>query len=316
MKLIIKNKVIDAPIHTILTTLRSELGGIKLHDIERERNDNIAVTCPIHKGGHESRPSCGVYTKMDNPNVEYGKVHCFTCGYTASLAKLVGDCFGGNEEFGEKWLLERFGTRYSESSDMLPEITLGKSNEKRYLDESVLKKYNFYHPYLPSRGISKEVIDKFQIGYDDKYKMVTFPVWDEKDKLVLITYRSVENKRFYIEEGIDKPIYLLNHIIKQNIQTVYIVESQINALTLWSWGFPAVASIGTGSYTQYKILNKCGVRNYILCFDGDDGGDKGIQRFIKNIRKDVFITVKNIPRGKDVNDLTKEEFVNLSEKVM
>jgi DNA primase len=69
--------------------------------------------------------------------------------------------------------------------------------------------------------------------------------------------------------------------------------------------------IGTGSDVQYDILNNSGIRNYILCFDGDEAGDKAIKRFKKNIRKDVFISVKVIPRGKDVNDLTKEEFDKL-----
>ena len=43
-------------------------------------------------------------------------------------------------------------------------------------------------------------------------------------------------------------------------------------------------------------------------FDGDEAGDKGIEKFIKNIRKDVIINIIKLPRGKDVNDLTKDEF--------
>ena len=93
--------------------------------------------------------------------------------------------------------------------------------------------------------------------------------------------------------------------------TVYVVESQINCLTLWQWGYPAIALFGTGSKKQYDILNRSGIRNYILCFDGDDAGRKATQRFIDNLKSDVFISVKQIPDGKDVNDLTKEEFDKL-----
>lgn len=49
----------------------------------------------------------------------------------------------------------------------------------------------------------------------------------------------------------------------------------------------------------------------MLCFDGDSAGDKGAQRFIRNIRNDVLVSQIKIPRGKDVNDLTKEEFESL-----
>ena len=152
---------------------------------------------------------------------------------------------------------------------------------------------------------------KFKIGYDSETNSITFPVWDEHGKLVMVTERSVNTKHFYIPEDVIKPVYLLNFIKKENITTVYVVESQINALTLWSWGYPAIALIGTGSPHQYEVLKKSGIRNYILCFDGDEAGDKGTNRFKKNMSSDVFISTKLIPRGKDVNNLTKEEFDNL-----
>ena len=314
MELIIKNRVIDTPIDIILNTLKLELNNGKLKDILPENRNNIQITCPIHKEGKESNPSCSVYCSMDNENVEYGKVHCFTCGYTASLPKFISDCFGYDEiDFGEEWLYERFSTSYSSNIRFLPEINLDKSKPKEYLDESILSNYQYYHPYMWKRGLSKEVVDKFKIGYDHQWQSITFPVWDEKDNLVMITSRSVNNKNFFIDAEKDKPVYLLNFILKEKIQTVYVCESQINALTLWSWGYPAVALIGTGSSTQFDILNKCSVRNYILCLDGDEAGQKGIKRFLKNIRKDVFVTTKKIPWGKDVNDLTKEEFENLEE---
>mgnify|MGYP003317035844 CR=1 FL=1 len=127
----------------------------------------------------------------------------------------------------------------------------------------------------------------------------------------MITSRSTVDKRFYIEKDKDKPVYLLNFIKEDNISTVYVCESQINALTLWSYGYPAIALFGTGSSYQYEILNRSPIRNYILCFDGDEAGDKGRARFMKNIRNDVLVSYKKIPFGKDVNDLSKEEFDKL-----
>ena len=69
--------------------------------------------------------------------------------------------------------------------------------------------------------------------------------------------------------------------------------------------------IGKGSSEQYQILNKCGVRHFILCFDGDEAGDKGRERFIHNMNPSILIDVVNVPRGKDMNDLSKEEVDNL-----
>ena len=313
MELIINNKCIDTPIDVILNTLKREINTGKLRNIEAEYKNNIAITCPIHKDGFERNPSCRVFTQKDHEEIEYGKCHCFTCGWTGRLSDLVTACFNETDpSFGEDWLIERFGVNYSSNARLLPEIKLNNSKPKiEVLDESILDQYNYYHDYMWQRKLTKEVVDTFRIGYDPKTKMLSFPVWDEYNRLVLITYRSVIDKRFFIEEDKDKPVYLLNFVNNWNIKTVYVVESQINALTLWSWGYPAIALIGTGSEHQMKILNKCPIRNYILCFDGDEAGDKGIKRFQINIRKDVMISQKVIPRGKDVNDLSKEEFDNL-----
>ena len=311
MQLTIRGKVIDAPIPVILTTLRSELRNGKLRDIRDEYKDNIAITCPVHKMGVERNPSCNVYCRKDNDDLEYGKAHCFTCGFTATLPQFVATCFDEDESVGEEWLIERFGTAYSENARYLPEIVLKTHKPKRSMNESVLKNYDYYDDYMWRRKLTKEVVDRFRIGYDPERKAITFPVWDETGKLVMVTSRSTVDKRFYIEKDVDKPVYLLNFIKDYGIKSVYVCESQINALTLWSYGYPAVALFGTGSKYQYEILNKCPVREYILCFDGDEAGTKGRHRFIKNIRKDVLVSYKNIPSGKDVNDLSKEEFDSL-----
>ena len=312
MHLIIHGKEIDAPIPVILNTLRSEIKNGKLRTIMDEYKDNVAITCPVHKMGVERHPSCNVYCRKDNDDIEYGKVHCFTCGYTATLPQLVATCFDEPDiSFGEEWLVERFGTAYSENSRCLPEIVLPNKRKKSFMNESTLTKFNYYDEYMWKRRLTKDVVDRFMIGYDPERKAITFPVWDENGRLVMVTSRSTIDKKFYIEKDKDKPVYLLNFIKEYGISTVYVCESQINALTLWSYGYPAVALFGTGSSYQYDILNKSPIRNYILCFDGDEAGEKGRTRFMKNIRDDVLVSYKKIPFGKDVNDLTKDEFDSL-----
>ena len=199
MKLVINNRVIDTPIPVILNKLKSETNNGLLAQILPENDGNIAITCPIHKNGRESHPSCNVYTKKDNPKVEYGYVHCFTCGFAIPLAGLVGFCFGKDIAFGEEWLYERFGVPYSENFLELEEITFDTKKRNQYLDPSILDRYNYYNDYLFNRGISKDVIDKFKIGYDPLGKMVTFPVWDASNNLVMITSRSTTDKTFYID---------------------------------------------------------------------------------------------------------------------
>ena len=162
------------------------------------------------------------------------------------------------------------------------------------------------------RNLTKQVVDRFKVGFNPKRQTITFPVWDHKNNLVMVTERSVNTKRFYIPENVEKPIYLLNFMLQDKVDTLYLVESQINALTLQGWGYPGVALFGTGSDSQIKLLNKLStIREYFLVLDGDSAGDKGIERLKNKLRKDVLINVVKIPRGKDVNDLSQKEFEQL-----
>lgn len=310
MDLVINNKLIDSPIPTILEVLKEETNrGLFAH--VATKGENVMTNCPCHKNGLEKKPSCSIYNSSLG-GTQYGWVHCFACGYNAPLYKMVGDVFGEDENFGKEWLLNRFGNTLIENVTILDEIRLS-TPKKEFLDESILKQYQHSTPYWASRHISDEIVTRFELGYDIQHDMVVFPMRDASGRLVMLTKRSTKTKFFQIDENKEKPVYLLYYCIRHNIDRVVVCESQINALTLWSWGIPAIALVGTGASQQYKVLKRSGIRHYILAFDGDAAGDKGAQRFILNMSKDVLISIKRLPRGKDVNDLTQKEFESLPE---
>ena len=174
-----------------------------------------------------------------------------------------------------------------------------------------MRYWNKRENYKKINSKTKNIVDKFKVGYDSKSNCIIFPVWDKDNHLVAITKRSIKGKHFFIPTGSDKQIYGLNFILQQNIKSVYVVESQINCLVLWSYGYPAIGLFGTGCKHQYDILNKSPIRSYTLLFDGDNAGRKGAERFKENIRKDVLVTDILMYTGKDVADLEKEEVDNL-----
>ena len=303
----VHNKLISVPIKTILQQLRKETGNRYFKDINTHGNQ-LMVTCPFHADGNENHPSCGVVE--DSDKFKSGTFHCFTCGQSGTLHDLIAFCFNENIMFAEDWLEERFGDTFVVVQELLPEIDLNKKSIN-YLDESVLDEYKYFHPYQFQRGLTEDVIKKFSIGSTADGKYITFPCWDEHNHLIGIYKRSTTNKEFIIPKQITKCVYLLNFCLQENKTTVYVCEGQLDALKLWAWGYPAIALFGTGSKQQYDILKKSGIRNYILCFDGDEAGHKGEKRFIHNMPDNIFISSKILPDGKDVNDLTKEEFDEL-----
>lgn len=223
---------------------------------------------------------------------------------------LVEHCTGWSQDISKQWLIDNFSDLLIEYRDLLPEIVTEK-RQPDYLPEESLKPYEHYHLYMWERKLSKKVVDLFQIGYDSEQKAITFPIRDEAGGLVGISRRSVKGKFFSMPDNIVKPVYLLNYIKQWGITRVYVCESQLNALYLWSHDRPAVALFGTGSDDQYEILRRSGIREYWLAFDGDSAGWLGAKRFKEGIGRDVLVTTVQLPKGKDVNDLDIETFLKL-----
>lgn len=309
-ELYVDNYVITEPIINILRKVQSSLINGKLKIIE-EKSDEIMVTCPIHKDGKESRPSCYVY--QGDGDLPLGAWHCFTCGNSGQLWDFIGACFDKSGDWGKRWLISNFGEAFSETALNLESINLNEVETKTTLDESILEQFESYHPYMTKRGLSDEIIKKFQIMYDPLSKSIVFPVRDLKGNLSFLTRRSTEGKKFYIDKDADKSIpYLLYNIVQENIKEVVVCEGQFDALLSWTYGKPAIAMIGAGTpKEQMDTLNKLDIMHYILCYDNDASGRKGAERFKKLINKRCFVDDIIMPVGKDVGSLTKEEFDNL-----
>ncbi len=308
----VKNRVITTPPLQVILKLHEDLEkrGINLIRDIKQSGDNIQFTCPYHNHGNERRASCGVSTSKENSGV----VHCFSCGVVDSLENMISYCFGYNDNgnFGSKWLIKNFIT-FEDEDKRIFNIDF---NRDKKLKEDIkvfedLTKFRYYHQYMFDRKLTREIINKFDIGFDKENNAITFPVYNLKNELCFVGRRSINGKMFSYPKNVTKPVYGLN-LIPENVNEIIICESMFNALTCWVYGKYGVALLGTGSNEQYEILKKYPCRKYILAFDGDDAGIKGRNKFIKNVRNKI-ITYYDLPQGKDINDLTREEFYRLEE---
>ncbi len=322
----IGNKSIDVSVYDILIRLRQDLanqGIFKLHTI-KNNGDNIQITCPFHSNGNEKRPSAGVRA-TEKCGTEVGAVNCFACGYKAQLPKFISNCFNVNDngEFGTIWLETNYATDEIYERPKLELDKRTKPTPRQYVSENELESYRYYHPYMYKRKLTNDIISKFDVGYDKDFileinqggkitqkhmgECLTFPTNDEFGNCLFITRRGIHNKFFHYPHNVDKPVYGLDKL-PQGCKSVIVCESIINALTCYVYGYPAIALLGTGTIKQYEILKKSGIREYLLGFDGDTAGEKGANKFIENLSGFAQIKKLSIPNGKDINDLTKEEF--------
>lgn len=296
---------------TILEELKSQLAlnGVYLFSQIKELPQDIMVSCPFHKEGQERKASCGI--RKDD-----GFLHCFACGETASLPEMISRCFGVYDlgQYGLTWLKNNFLGEILQSREFGIDLARGEDTHvvTTFVSDDELDKYRYYHEYMFKRKMNEDVINKFDIGYDFDTNCITFPVRDENGNCLFVARRSVVSKFFNYPTNIEKPVYGIYELPK-NAEEVIICESMINAITCYVYGKPALALNGTGTDYQIEQLKKLNVRKYILALDPDDAGRKGTIRLRKGLQGKKIITEYRIPTGKDINDLTREEFENLVE---
>lgn len=299
------------------------------------------IHCPFHSNGQEKKPSCGVLIEDQYKNGQMypaGMMNCLACHYSGDIVKWVTDLLKqkGVTGSGQDWLKENipgFKIDISEVESLLPSGMVSDlvnkyaaenlrmrmmANRPTYVSEEELASYRFTVPYMYERRLTDAVIEKYDVGFDanfpkDKKKKtpcVTFPVKDANGNTLFVARRTIEGKFWNYPVNVSKPIYGVYELPK-NAKSVIICESIFNVLTAVVYGYNAVALLGTSSSYQMEQLKKLGVREFVLCFDGDDAGHKAEARVKQALNGHAIIWTIHMPEGKDLNDCDKETFDRL-----
>ena len=317
----------------------NKMQDMNLIRLARKTGNYYQVYCPIHNNGQEKKPSCGILLQSEYRNgrsYPQGFCHCFSCSWAKSLPDTLTEILK-NKNIGKSgldWLKENIPGFEAEEVDfdyLIPQ-TLYQSLEasyavnyinsqiisesRSYVSESELASYRLTVPYMYKRGLTDEIIAKYDIGYDANYipsgrknpvPCVTFPVKDKKGNTLFLCRRSIEGKHFFMPSNITKSVYGLYELPK-NCTSVIICESCFNALTASKYGYNAVALLGTGTPYEINQLKELGVQEFVLCLDGDEAGHKGAAKLKRALSKCAIVWTIDMPADKDVNDCTKEEF--------
>ena len=330
-------------LHELISQLRAN--NIPLISKYKEGSTHIQICCPYHSGGMERRPSAGL-------RKEDGMFHCFACNEVHSLQEVISYCFGHTDDivgkFGWQWLLKNFATVQVEErkdvvldyyrndgsiysgfiSDNVGNKSRYRQSDKRvrkdkevgkgYVTEETLNKYRYIHPYMYKRGLTDDVIELFDIGFDSDTQCITFPVRDINGNCLFVARRSVKTKFFNYPEGVEKPLYGLYELYKwcnNDIpleESIIVCESMLDALSFWTANKYAVALNGLGNELQFKQLRELPCREIILATDMDERGLAARKRIRENIGSRKLIAEYFFPKGrKDANECTKEELQNL-----
>lgn len=264
------------------------------------RGDNLMARCPNyhnHEGGSDDHQSFGI-------NLVNGFSNCFSCGIRGlsirSLARqleielpndLLSKCFGIKAPAPKR--------RVTYKADFI-ENPLG-AYEK-----------------LKSRGVSLEAILKTHVTYEVPTDRLIFPALDPYGNLNGWSVRSdlFAGRYGAFPVGVERK-YLLFGLFPNN-GVLHLVEGNVDALKLISWGFHAVATCGNfvSQYQAETVLTTA--KKIVLVPDVDDAGRIWYTQAIKFLKGKVPLTYKLVPKEfKDVGhkDFTEEMFNSLEEKL-
>lgn len=179
-----------------------------------------------------------------------------------------------------------------------------------------LQPYAFRHPYLANRGITEEVQREFRVGYCNVSKAIVMPWTNSEGSVINMKFRSVETKRFwYHKEGQRVKYYLygLDKIVKTGLTEVWLVESEIDCLRLWSNGIPAIA-FGTANISkqQEKLIRNSPIESLVIAVDNDEVGKQFKQKLTELFSGFFKLSTISYPSSeyKDVSDMSDEQITN------
>lgn len=323
-------------VEEILVKLQSE-GLLKL---QRITGDYYTCTCPFHGGGNEKKPSFGVLMKAQyrgGQTYPEGFCHCFACNYANDLPSMITDILKnkGISLSGLDWLAKNipgFDPNGYEFDYLIPRdmmnvidskyavdymLRLQNQHKQQYVSEEELASYRFTVQYMYDRHLTDKAIAEYDIGFDPNFippgrkkpmPCITMPVRDQNMNTLFLCRRAIDTKFFNYPEDVQKPLYGFE-LIPKDCKSLCICESCLDAISIHIFGYHSVALMGVGNSYQIQQLRRSGIREFVLCLDGDDAGKKAAAKLKKQLQDVAIVwTVHIDPELKDANNCTKSDF--------
>ena len=292
------------------------------YDTAKSQLKDQLETYLINKGINIKKPfNCLNPAHADkNPSMSYdkkrNKVHCFSCNADYDIIDLIqidynitdtAEAFKkGYELFNiscpdiaQKQPKSEQNKKYTHNTDN----TDNKHNDymtKPEADKPDLKKYFetcnkaiAQTSYLKDRGISEALINAFNIGYDNNFYFVNNEKGNFNAPAVIIptgekSYiaRCTDNNKpsRYNKRG---PSLLFNIQACKQPEAVFIVEGEIDALSIIEAGYNAVALGSTSNTDKFLDYLEANITEctFILALDNDKAGQDAEEKLITGLKR-------------------------------
>jgi DNA primase len=270
-----------------------------------ESRGQISFDCPVcaEEKGLDGGDGKG------NLEINYGRhvYKCWSCGETHGTHGPLGKLFDQYATKEQKKIYNLIKPEELKKQEFklnrlrLPEgfVTFKESNP-RFIPHAEA------YRYLMSRGITDEMIEKYNLGYtvngDFAYRII-IPSYDKDGELNYFIGRSWVNKRMKYKNppSVPKDQIIFNEKLIDWNQDVYLVEGAFDSFFLPN---PLVMLGKKMSVLILETLYNNANGNIIICVDGD-AWDDGIKMYheLNGGRLYNKIKIVKLPKDKDVCDL-------------
>jgi DNA primase len=283
-------------------------------DIKFELENDLMIFCPFH---NNSRSPAGEVSK------ETGIFWCFSCQESKELVEVI--MHATKRSYFESM---RLIDSKADKRNLVDQInsTLEKVTTFVQYDLDMIEKLHknvFENPkaieYFKSRGITKDSVERYKLGYSVSQDMVTIPVYSPDGICLGFVGRSVQGKRFKNSTNLPKSKTLFNLSKNKRVDKVFVVESSFDAIRIEQVGGHAVATLGATISKEQRRLLKQYFNQVIALGDNDEAGQNMSNKLLTDLGYDRCIIAKLPSSFKDVSDLDDErlkEFVDQFDNIV
>jgi len=235
------------------------------------KEDGIRMMCPFREN-HIAGKGKGDGTSSFFISTSENVYHCFSCGIKGKATTL---------------LVDKFDVPRYDAIELVNLDTLKKITKSEY-------ELDFIWDILPpdeflERGLSKEVLKKFMVGY--KGKNICIPLFMH-GVLKGVKFRLPDGRGFWYDAGFDRENFLLNY--KRDYEYAVVVEGETDVFRVDDYGYDSVGLLSSHvTDGQLKLLREIPILYFAL--DNDPAGIKGMHYAYKKLKNDCEIRFINYP---------------------
>jgi len=158
------------------------------------------------------------------------------------------------------------------------------------------------------RGVNKESIRRFRLGYDSYTRRLVIPIFDRRGTCVALARRATrpeQRPKYLNTKGFKKANHLYGfNSIDLDKDNIVITEGYIDCIRARRFGFNSVAIMGlTLSDKQQELITE-NFDTVLLMMDNDEPGKEASLIIARQLEADVRV-FQLLYKGKDPGDLRK-----------